>query len=145
MIWINLECGKCIHRLILKKVFSFYFYKGSMQIVMVMILGDVIFLYTIGEDDSRKVTIELNAISNVELLTLNLGIRMSAWLKIEVEHQQVEKQKTRVLYHWLKRMEITEDKQCEKPTWAGLAEAVDEIDPNLSKGIRCKYCQNSPN
>ena len=94
----------------------------------------------------RRIISELNDISNIEPLALNLGIRMSAWLKIEAKHpQQVEKQKTRVLYYWLSRMEIIEDKQSEDLTWAKLAEAIAEIDPRLSKGIQCKYCQNSPN
>ena len=89
-----------------EKVLFFDFHKGKYADCDGYDLG-VIFLCTIGEDDLRKVINELNAISNVELLALNLGIHMSAWLKIEAEHQ-VEKQKTRVLYHWLKRMEITE-------------------------------------
>ena len=99
----------------------------------------VIFSYTTGEDDLQKIVTELSDIA----LALNLGIRMSAWLKIEAEHpQQVEKQKMRVLYYWLKRMEIIESKMSEDPTWARLAEAVAKIDPKI---IRCKYCQNSPN
>ena len=89
----------------------------------------------------RKVLIELNDISDVETLGLDLGIRMSALEKIMTEHpQQLEKQKTRVIYHWLKGREIVREKQGEPPTWTGLADAVSRLDPTLSERIRRQYC-----
>ena len=87
---------------------------------------------------------ELNDVSNVQTLALNLGIRPSALIKIMADYpQQVETQKMHVLYHWLKRVEIIESKQSENPTWTRLAEAVARLDFALSERIRHQYCQNS--
>ena len=98
-------------------------------------------IFFIGEDDLQRIITELRDMSDVEPLALNLGIRMTAWLRIMAEHpQQVETQKRRALYHWLKRMEIIESKQSEHPTWIGLAEAVAGFDPMLSEKIRRQHC-----
>ena len=98
-------------------------------------------IFFIGEDDLQSIATELRDMSDVEPLALSLGIRMTAWLRIASEHpQQVETQKRRVLYHWLKRMEIIGSKQSERPSWAGLAEAVAGFDPMLSERIRRQHC-----
>ena len=65
---------------------------------------------------------------------------MSALEKIMAEYQLLEKQKTKVIYHWLKRRGIVWKKKNEFPTWAGLAESVASLDPSLSKRIRNKHC-----
>ena len=108
--------------------------------MVVMLL--VVYVF-IGEDNLQRIITELSDISNVATLALNLGIRASALIKIMAEHpQQVEAQKMHVLYHWLKRKEIIEDKRSEYPTWTGLAEAVARLDLTLSERIRHQYCSN---
>ena len=65
---------------------------------------------------------------------------MSALERIMTDYQLLEKQKTKVIYHWLKRRGVVRQKQNELPTWAGLAESVASLDPVLSKRIHDKYC-----
>ena len=57
-----------------------------------------------------------------------------------IDYQQQKRQKTKVIYHWLKRKDIVRQKQNELPTWAGLAESVASLDPVLSKRIRDQHC-----
>ena len=99
---------------------------------------DVIFF--IDGDDLQRIITELNNVTDVQTLGVNLGIRQPALLKIMNSYDWLEKQKMQVLYYWLKRLEIIERKQSEEPTWARLAEAIAELDPKLSKKIWRNYC-----
>ena len=83
---------------------------------------------------------ELNDITHVERLGLNLGIRMSALKKVKFDYPQLEEQMTNIIYYWLQRREIVRQKQSEHPTWSGLADAVHTLNPTLSKRIRRQYC-----
>ena len=91
------------------------------------------------EDDLETVVTELNDVADVECLGLSFGIRMSALDKIKLDYPQLEGQKRRVIYYWLKRKEIVRRKQNEHPTWSGLADAVARLDPSLSERIRHQH------
>ena len=97
------------------------------------------FIFTV-EDDLDTVVDELHDIADVERLGLSLGIRMSALKKIKIEYPDLEGQKTNIVYCWLQRRDIVRHKQNEHPTWGGLADAVDKVNPSLSETIRRKYC-----
>ena len=100
-----------------------------------------VLFFVIGEDDLQRIITELNNVSNVQTLALNLGIRASALIKIMAEYpQQLETQKMHVLYHWLKRTEIIGSKRSQHPTWTRLAEAVARLDLTLSERIQRQYC-----
>ena len=88
----------------------------------------------------QEILTEFSDICDVETLGLDLGIRMSSLEKIMTEHPQLERQKTRVIYHWLKRRDIVQEKQDKHPTWTELADAVTKLDPTLSERIRRHYC-----
>ena len=105
---------------------------------------DVLFFFVnvfTDEDDLKEIVTELEDITDVEGLGLNLGIRMSALERITIDYQLLEKRKTKVIYHWLKRKDIVRQKQNEHPTWSELADAVAAIDPALSERIHYKHCQ----
>ena len=82
---------------------------------------------------------ELDDIADVERLGLNLGIRMSALERIIIDYPQLERQKTKVIFYWLKRREIIPRRQNEHPTWDRLADAVARLDPTLSQRIRHRH------
>ena len=88
----------------------------------------------------ENIITELSDISDVETLGLKLGIRMSALEKIMFEYPQLERQKTKVIYYWLKRKDIIREKQNEHPTWDRLVRAVARLDPLLSDRIRHHHC-----
>ena len=94
------------------------------------------------EDDLDEIVTELKDINDVEELGLKLGVRMSALESIKIDYQPLKKQKTQVIYHWLKRKDIVRQKQNERPTWGALADAIASLDPSLSARIRNKYCKN---
>ena len=96
---------------------------------------------SIDEDDLERIATELRDITDVVGLGLKLGIRMSALKKITADYPQLERQKTEVVYYWLKRREIVRDKQNEHPTWDGLAHAVARLDPALSDRIHHQHCK----
>ena len=92
------------------------------------------------EHDLDTIVGVLDDIAAVERLGLNLGIRLSALDKIKINYPLLEDQKTRVVHYWLKRKDIVQKRQKELPTWGGLANAVDSLDPSLSERIRDQYC-----
>ena len=87
----------------------------------------------------QTIVTELKDISDVQGLGLNLGIRMSALERIMTDYQPLDKQKTKVIYHWLKRKDIIRRKQNEHPTWGALADAVASLDPSLSEKIHHQH------
>ena len=89
----------------------------------------------------ETVVTELNDIADVERLGLILGLRMSALKKIKSDYPELEGQKANVIYCWLQRRDIVQQKQNEHPTWGGLADAVDKLNPALSERIRLRHCQ----
>ena len=93
-----------------------------------------------GEDDLDTILTEVRDIVDVLELGLALGIRKSALDKIMTDNRNLEHQKLNVIYYWLTRREIVRKKQNEHPTWGGLADAVDCVNPTLSERIRHKYC-----
>ena len=97
-----------------------------------------------GEDDLQEVRTELRDINRVVELGLSLGLRMSAIERIQADHpQSVEDQKTRILYAWLKGVDIVSSKQSSLPTWSEIANAVANENKTLSRTIRRKYCPMS--
>ena len=104
------------------------------------VLAVCVFIYT-GEDDLEPIVTEIGDITDVQCLGLKLGIRMSALLRIKAEDSQLEGQKTMVIYHWLTRRDIVQQKQNERPTWNGLANAVAQLNPTLSDRIHHQHCQ----
>ena len=97
-------------------------------------------LISTDEDELKEVVTELEDIRDVEGLGLNLGLRMSALESIMTDYHSLEKQKTKVIYYWLKRKDVVRQKQNEFPTWKALADAVANLDPSSSERIRDKYC-----
>ena len=96
--------------------------------------------FSTDEDDLKEIVTELEDINDVEGLGLNLGLRMSTLERIMTDYRLLERQKTKVVYHWLKRRGIVRQKQNELPTWAALAESVASLDHALSKRIRDQHC-----
>ena len=96
----------------------------------------VLYFISADEDDLQGIATDLSDITDVVSLGLNLGLRMSTLKKIMADYPQLERQKTEVIYYWLKRREIVRNKQNEHPTWDGLALAVARLDPSLSDRIR---------
>ena len=92
------------------------------------------------EDDLETVVNELSDIADVERLGLNLGLRMSALKKIRIDYPQLEEQKTNVIFCWLQRRDIVQQRHNEHPTWGELAHAVHLLNPSLSGRIRHKHC-----
>ena len=88
----------------------------------------------------RTIVTEINDITDVEDLGLNLGIRMSALQKIKADHPQLERQKKMVIYYWLTRRDIVREQRNELPTWEVLADAVALLNPALSDWIRHQHC-----
>ena len=99
----------------------------------------VLFVST-DEDDLETAVTELDNITDVEGLGLALGIRMSALEKIMLNCSNLDKQKTKVIYHWLIRKDIVRQRQGESPTWNGIADAVARLNPSLSERIHRRHC-----
>ena len=93
------------------------------------------------EDDLQRVLAELDCVVDVRGLGLFLGLRMSSLEKIRADEHSLEKQKVKVLHHWLTRKDIIRNKQEEVPKWSQLADAVARENRALSQRIRDKYCQ----
>ena len=77
----------------------------------------------------------MHDMADTQILSLNLGISLSALDKIKVDYPKLEKQKTRVIHCWLKRNDIVRRKQNEHPTWDALAGAIASLDRTLSESI----------
>ena len=91
------------------------------------------------KDDLEAIVTELDDIIDVERLGLHLGIRMSTLERIQADYSSLERQKTEVICHWLKRRDIIQQKQDERPTVGELADVVARLNPSLSRRIRHKY------
>ena len=87
----------------------------------------------------EAIVTELDGITDVVRLGLYLGVRMSALEKIEASYPSLERQKTEVIYHWLKRSNVIQQKQDECPTVGELTDAVARLNPSSSRRIRHKY------
>ena len=97
-----------------------------------------------GEYDLRLVFEEVQQVTNIERLGLNLGLCMSAIDQIQDQYKSPEKQKMRIMWYWLLRKDITPDVKSCLPTWGVLADAVAKENFALSCEIRAKYCDPSP-
>ena len=87
----------------------------------------------------EAIVTELDDITDVVRLGLYLGVRMSALEKIETEYPSLKLQKKEIIYRWLKREDIIQQKQAERPTWDKLTDAVAKLDLSSSKKIRHKH------
>ena len=87
----------------------------------------------------ESIVTELDGITDVVLLGLDLGIRMSTLSRIMGEYSTLERQITEVIYHWLKRENIIRQKQNERPTVGVLTDAVAKRSTALARKIRHKY------
>ena len=94
----------------------------------------------VDEDDLQRIVGELGRVVDVCGLGLCLGLRLSALEKIKVDEHSLEKQKIKMLHHWLTRKDIIRDKQGEVPRWSELADAVAKENHVLGQQIRDKYC-----
>ena len=99
---------------------------------------------SLDEDDLQTVLKEIESLSQVHILGLNLGLRNSAIERIQKDYASVKEQKIQVINYWLKRTEIIRGMKSCPPTWSQLADAVAEEDNALSDHIRSKYCARSP-
>ena len=87
----------------------------------------------------NAIVTELDDISDVMLLGLNLGILMSALDRIKAEYPSPVQQKTEIVYLWLKRKDVIRQKQGEHPTVGELIDAVARLNVSVSRRIRHKY------
>ena len=92
------------------------------------------------EHDLQKVLEEIESVSEVESLGLNLGLLISAIDKIQKNFTTVNKQKIEIIKCWLRRTERIRDMQACPPTWSQLADAVAKENRDLGDHIRSKYC-----
>ena len=88
----------------------------------------------------EKVLGEVTRVVDIQNLGLALGIRMSAIQNIMQSDSRLD-QKGKILFHWLTRKDIIQDKQEQAPTWSLLAEAVEKNSPHIAQAIRSKYCK----
>ena len=95
----------------------------------------------IGEDDLKNVLDELENISDIHSLGLNLGIRMAA-LKEICQLWPPSQQKMEVIFSWLTRKDIIKEKLGEVPTWNFLADAVERESRVMAQKIRSKEGKN---
>ena len=88
----------------------------------------------------QVVTTELYGISDVTGLGVNLEIHRYALERIGENYRFRKKGLLRVIYHWLKGIDIVPHRQNKCPTWGALADAVSPISYSLAMRIRNKYC-----
>ena len=95
------------------------------------------------EDDLETVVTELDSIVDVRGVGLRLGLRMSALQKIREDERTLEKEKMKILQHWLMRKDMIRGKEEVVPSWSRLADAVEKENRALSIQIRKKYSPES--
>ena len=95
----------------------------------------------IGEDDLKNVVDELENITDIHSLGLNLGIRMGT-LKEICQLGPPLRQKTEVLFRWLTREDVIKEKLGEVPTWNLLADAVERESRAVAQKIRSNEGKN---
>ena len=93
-----------------------------------------------GVADLQRILAEIHHVTQVVKLGLNLGLYMTAIVKIQTDHKDLGDQKTWIVYAWLQRQDIIPDMQSRLPTWSELADAVAKESTALSMTIRRKYC-----
>ena len=92
------------------------------------------------EHDLQKVLTEIESVTEVESLGLNLGLLISMIDEIQQDYATVKKRRVQIIKCWLRRIGIIRDKQACPPTWSELAGAVAKQNRDLSDHIRSKYC-----
>ena len=115
--------GACILYTVLQYVFVF----------------NILFCVDTGEHNLRLILQEIRQVTDIEGLELNLGLHISAINKIQDEYKSPEQRKRRIVWHWLRRKDITPDMESCLPTWEVLANAVANENFALSCEIQAKY------
>ena len=103
-------------------------------------IGSLYETFPADEDDLDTIVSELHDVTEILKLGLALGLRKSALDRITKDNTNLEDQKIEVIHYWLTRKDIVRQKQGECLGWNILADAVERVNPALSRRIRHQHC-----
>ena len=101
----------------------------------------VFHIVCLDEHDLQNVLTEIESVTEVESLGLNLGLLISTIDEIQQDCATVKKRRIQIIKCWLRRTGIIREMQACPPTWSQLADAVAKQNQALSDHIRSKYCR----